>query len=401
MRTTSRTVLPNGLDVIVARHPTVPLVELRLWIPFAWTPPAQGVLLGETILGGTAHRTARELTDAIAATGGALTASVDMDRLLISGTTHVDELDALLVLVAEVVTSATYPDDVVARQRVMAGHNAMAVRTLPAIRAFEALNDRLYGTHPYGLPSPSAEAISAVTADDLRTLHTAQVRPRGATLLLVGDVRDEDAARVERALAGWTGAGGPTSPHPVPKIVPGPVERIHDPLAAHALLRVVLPSVRRDHPDYAAVALANQIFGGYFSSRLVANLREDKGLSYAPKSEHVHVRAASLVLISVDSAQGEAALTEVLAELDRLPTLTHDEVEHARRHLLGSLRVRGTTQPGVTNLLLDLVAQELGLDLPRRLRDRFAAVTRDDVAEAAARHLAPALSTGVLLTHTP
>jgi zinc protease len=396
-----RTTLPNGLDVIVERHPTVPLVELRLWIPFAWTPPAPAVLLSETVLGGTAHRTAAELTEAIAATGGALSASVDADRLLIAGTAHADELDALLALVAETVTSASYPTDVVARQRNMSAHNAMVVKSLPAMRAFEALNDRLYGSHPYGLPSPTAEEIAAVTADDLRTLHAERVRPHGATLVLVGDVDAGATDRAERALAGWTGTGGPATLHPVPEITPGPIERVHDPLAAQAMLRVVLPSVRRDHPDYAAVALANLVLGGYFSSRLVANLREDKGLSYAPKSEHVHVRATSLLLVSVDSAHGEAALTEVLAELDRLSSLTHDEVEHARRHVLGSMRVRAATQPGVTNTLLDLVTQQLDLDLPGRLLDRFASVTLDDVAQAAARHLAPAQAAGVLLTHIP
>lgn len=400
MSTPSRQSLDTGLELLVAHAPSVPLVELRLWIPFPWVPTPAAVLLAETLLAGTGRRDEQGVAAAAGDTGGGLVASVDADRLLITGSAHTEELDALLSLVAEVVTSATYPDDAVARRRTRTAHNAAAVRNVPAMRAFEALNHRLYGDHPYGLPGPGPAEITAVTPDDLRALHAERIRPRGAALVLAGDVGPpaDLAGRVERAFAAWTGDGGPLDLHPVPALKPGPVERIPDPLVAQSMLRLVLPSVPRGHPDHAALVLANLVFGGYFSSRLVANLREAKGLCYSPRSEQVLVRAANLLLVSVDTDRGEEVLAEVTAELTRLPFLTPDELERARRFALGSLRLRTSTQAGLAAVLVDLVTQRLSPGWLDEHARRLAEVTPDEVAAAVTSHLTPENSLGVLLT---
>ena len=74
------------------------------------------------------------------------------------------------------------------------------------------------------------------------------------------------------------------------------------PGSVQSSVRLALPAVGRTHPDHAALQLANLVFGGYFSSRWVENIREDKGYTYSPHSVVEHSIAGSAVILAADVA---------------------------------------------------------------------------------------------------
>ena len=119
-----------------------------------------------------------------------------------------------------------------------------------------------------------------------------RVSPTGALLLVVGDVRPAAALdAVEAALGDWAVGSSPAKAPALPSVSAGALMLVDRPGAVQSNLRLAGPGLRRSDPGYAALQLANTIFGGYFSSRLVANLREDKGYTYSPRSglEHTSV----------------------------------------------------------------------------------------------------------------
>ena len=200
--------LPNGLTVIAVRRPAVPLVEVRLRVPFGGGAPGP-------LRPAVAHPLLRHRRDAnvdIAAelqkVGGGLSAGVDPDRLLISGNGLVSGLDRILEILAEVLVGATYPGDEVATERERLADRIQVALSQPSHLARVALLKRIYGGHPYAVQTPEPERGEGGRSPDLRALHAERLHPNGAVLVLVGDLEPEAALdTAERALGGWDGGG--------------------------------------------------------------------------------------------------------------------------------------------------------------------------------------------------
>jgi predicted Zn-dependent peptidase len=173
------------------------------------------------------------------------------------------------------------------------------------------------------------------------------------------------------------------------------------PDSVQSSLRIALPAVNRTHPDHAALQLANLIFGGYFSSRWVLNIREDKGYSYGPHSYIDHAIAGSTLIASAEVATEVSgpALLETWYELGRMATTPpdEDELEQARQYALGSLLLGMSTQAGLAGLATTYAGSGLRLDYLAEHAIRLAAASRDDVARVAATHLAPTNGAVVIL----
>ncbi|HEX6497512.1 MAG TPA: pitrilysin family protein [Micromonosporaceae bacterium] len=394
--------LASGLTVIAIRRSAIPLVEVRLRVPFARADLAGTSLLTQTLFSGTEDMSNTEIAATLQSLGAALSAGADPDRLLISGNALVAGLERLLEVLADVLNGATYPSDEVATERDRLVDRIQVARTQPAHLARVALLRRMYDEHPYAVQTPEPEDVKEVAPEALRDLHRERIHPAGATLVLVGDL-DPDAAIdvAERTLSGWTGGGKPVELPPTPPLRPGPLTLVDRPGAVQSSLRIAQPAVGRTHPDHAALQLTNLIFGGYFSSRWVENIREDKGYTYGPHSLIEHSVAGSALVMGAEVATEVTApaLLETWYELGRLASVPpgQDELEQARQYALGTLLLGVSTQAGLATLASTYAGFGLRLSHLAQHAERMAAVTLDEVAATAAKYLAPAKGIAVVL----
>ncbi len=394
--------LGSGLTVIAIRRPAVPLVELRLRVPFGRAPLPRATLLSQALFTGTSTMSSIDIAAELQTVGGGLGAGLDPDRLLISGNSLASGLDRMLEILAGVLTDATYPADEVGTERDRLVDHIQVAQSQPAHLARTALLGRIYGRHPYAVQTPEPEQVKGVRPGQLRALHADRVRPDGAVLVLVGDLNPEKAIdAAEKALGGWTGAAKDSAVPPTPELEPGPLLLVDRPGSVQSSLRLALPAVPRTHPDYAALQLANMVFGGYFSSRWVENIREDKGYTYGPHTAIEHFVAGSSLVAAAEVATEVTgpALLETLYELGRIASLppAEDELEQARRYALGTLRLSMSTQAGLAGLASIYASFGLRLDFLTEHSAALAAVTREQVAAAAATYLAPARAVTVVL----
>ncbi|MBB5824470.1 MULTISPECIES: M16 family metallopeptidase [Micromonospora] len=394
--------LGNGLTVIAVRRPAVPLVELRLWMPTGRTHLARGAMLAQTMLSGTQSMTSVQIAAELQAVGGGLSAGIDPDRLMLSGAGLVTGLDRMLEILADVLTGATYPGQEVGTERDRLVDRIQVAQSQPAHLARTALLRRVYGKHPYAVQTPEPEQVRAVRPAALRRLHAERVHPADAVLVLVGDVQPERALdAAEKALAAWNGGGHTAELPPAPPLEPGPLLLVDRPGSVQSSLRIALPAVPRTHPDHAALQLANLVFGGYFSSRWVENIREDKGYTYGPHSLVEHSVAGSVLVAGAEVATEVTgpALLETTYELGRLATLPPkpDELEQARQYALGTLQLGMSTQAGLASLTSAFAGSGLRLEFLAEHAARLAKATVDDVAEVAQRYLAPTGAVTVVL----
>jgi predicted Zn-dependent peptidase len=401
--------LANGLRVVVVPREGVPLIELRLRVPFAaaTAPEAEDLAASSSVLSGavllgTATHDQTGIAELLQGHGAELSVSVDADRLLLGTTLLTDGLGPVMGVLADLLTSATYPDDGVEGERDRVAERIAIARSQPGVIARTALAARRYGDHPYAVQLPDAERVAAVDGQLLRDLHRARVLPAGSTLVLVGDLDPRAATdAVADALAGWTGSGDAVVVPPAPTLHAPGIGLVDRPGAVQSNIRLGGPAPGRTHAELPAVRLASMIFGGYFSSRLVENIRERRGYSYSPRSSVDHQVAGSSFLVEADVATEVTApaLLETTYELGRMALLpvTDAELDGARRYILGSMALSTATHAGLASTLSALVGSGLPAEWLAEHQQALAAVTVEQVQEVSRDFLSPAGLTAVVV----
>ena len=145
-----------------------------------------------------------------------------------------------------------------------------------------------------------------------------------------------------------------------------------------------------EHDDYAAVIFLNHIFGGYFGSRLMKNIREEKGLSYGISSSvHTMIRGNHMVIgADVNRENLELTFDEIRKELKRLRTekIGSSELETARNHFIGSLQLEITTSFAHADKVKNILVFNLPNDYYQNLISRVDAITAEELKQVADKY---------------
>jgi zinc protease len=389
------------------------MAEVRLRVPFAPDRTetddaaisrhlAAAELLTATLLTGTTTRDRVAIDDELAGVGADLGVSVDPERLQIAGSGLAYGLDSVLEVLADVLTSATHPDAEVLRERTRLVERITVARAQPRTIAREALQRKRFGRHPIARELPTGPDVAAGSPDDGRALHRAGLVPGGAILTVVGDLDPEAAlALVERTLDGWTASHPARTLSPPPSLRPSDLELVNRAGSVQSQLCLSAPALPRLDDRYAALQLANLVFGGYFSSRWMENIREDKGYTYGAHSGTEFVPGGAVLSVETDVASDvtAAALLETRYELGRMTAVppTADEIDAARRYAVGSLLISLDSQGGFGSTLATLAADDVPVQWLRDHPARLEAVTVDEVAAASREFFAPSAFTGVIV----
>ncbi|HUQ40269.1 MAG TPA: pitrilysin family protein [Acidimicrobiales bacterium] len=390
--------LSNGLRALAIRKPGVPRFEGRLVVPVARKrdpgDPGRQRLLAETLLSGLPDRDALAIDKYLQSLGATLHVSSDAERVSVSFGGLTLNLTATLDLLGEVLSAATFPEEEVVLQRERVAQEVVIIRSQPATIAAEAFLKRLWGDHPYTRVLPEAEELAALDRKAVRSFANSRLLPRGSVLVLVGDINPDKAiGQVEASLEAWNRPGSSGELAKPTFLPPGPLTLVDRPDAVQTNIRVGGPAVLRGHPDLPALQVANTVFGGYFSSRLVENIRERRGYTYGPRSAvDQNLQAASLsVSADVATEVTAPALMEIRYELARMATLPveADELQSAKRYIQGILALQVQSQAGMASYLANVVSAGQPVDWLREFPAAIEKVTVADVHEVSARYLAP------------
>jgi zinc protease len=325
-----RRTLSNGIDVWFASWKTLPLVSIELVVPSGTADDPIGKsglasLTAAMLDKGTTSLTATQLGESLETLGVTLTTRSSTDETAVVWYTIARNLEPSLKIVAEVLASPRLDPKDFEREQALAlarlvqgpdSVNWLAGRALPVL---------LYGTgHPYANPADGyPETVKSLNLDDLKTFHAEHIGPKGATLIVVGDVEpDVLSPMLESTLGRWsaTTPGPANRPPATLKADPSVIYLVDKPGAAQSVLGVGRQWVDRSDPSYFATLIGNRILGGDFLSRLNQNLREKNGFTYGARSSFRFRRAGSLWTVStaVRTDATAPALKEVLNELDGL-----------------------------------------------------------------------------------
>jgi zinc protease len=393
----TRARLSNGLQVVLAEAHSIPKFHGELFFRAGEALVSdRSVGLAEmtatVVRTGTAQRTSRQIEEDLRRLGADLGASAGLDTSAISFAGLSEFAEPLLKLVNELAREASFPAPEFERERRQKLEEVKLERTSPGFLAGERLRKVLFGAHPYARVSPSEAQVAAYKREDLEAVYREIYTPENALLMLVGDFEPQKVlTQIEKIFGDWAGKKPATKEAPaLPTFRGRRVYLVHNPGSVQTQILVGCHAITRNHPDWIRLGLANSLYGGAFNSRLVMNIREDKGYTYSPRSGITPMRKHGYFSISaaVRNEVVAASLTEIFYELDRLRSVPVPEAElaDAQNYLSGIFSMGLATQEGLLSQFSTAELHELPEDYLETYRDKVRALSSADLLATARKY---------------
>jgi predicted Zn-dependent peptidase len=388
--------LPNGLTVWLVPREGFPRATAVLAVrggTAADPAAAEGIaeLLANTLGEGTKTRTSRGIAEELQAVGADLGAFAAADAIYLNVNGLGTGVLKMLEVLADVAAHASFPAAEVELAKGNALQGLAARESTPEFLAQKALARAVYGEHPYRVVAPTRETLQGATQAQLVAEHARRFRPERALLVVVGqfDVPAVQAA-VQKNFGAWAAAGSAPGETPVsPSAGPRRLLVVGRPGSVQSQILMGRPVVTVTDPAYYPLLVANTIVAGSFGSRLVENIREDKGYTYSPGGS-VSARAKGGLLTMRADVRTEvtaATLNEMFYELDRVATTlpSEEELTRAKRYQTGLYLLRNQIQGAVAQTLASNWINGLPPEALGEFVTRVNAVTAEQVRDAGRR----------------
>jgi zinc protease len=313
------------------------------------------------------------------------------DNLYGSFETLTESRDAAVALMKLAITKPRFDTEAVDRVRsqLVAGL-AFAARD-PDKVASEKWNAAAFAGHPYGRSANgSAESLKSITRDDLESYRRRVFAKDTLKVVAVGDIDAAGLGRVLDELFGGLPAKAELTP--VAKVTLKAAEKLHviDMNIPQSVARFGLGGIARKDPDFMPAFVLNHIIGGGgFSSTLMQEVREKRGLAYSVYSYLQPYKYGSVFAGGV-ATKNEAmaqSLDIIKAELKRMADAgpTAAELANGKSYLIGSYALRFDTNAKIANQLLAIQQEDLGIDYVDRRNQEIEKVTLEDLKRVAKR----------------
>jgi zinc protease len=400
--------LKNGLKVVLATRPTVPIVNIAMQFDAGYASDAAGAKLGAASFSGamldegTKRRTALKIAEELEGLGATLAVNSNLDMTGVTLSALKSNLAPSLDVMADVIRNPSFDQAEMdkLRQRWIAGIEQE--KASPVQLALRLLPPMMYGEgHAYGVPftgSGTIESVKSLTRDDLVKFHRTWVRPDNATIFVVGDATmAEMKPALEKAFGDWKAPAGDIPKKNIAEVsrpAKGRVIIVDKPNSPQSLILAGHVAPPTGAPNNVALNAMNDILGGQFTARVNMNLREDKGWAYGAYTIFQDARGQRpyLVYAPVETDKTKESLAEILKEINSYKTTKPATAEELKRTI--DLNVRSLpgsfeTSGDVLGSLASSARFGRPWNYPATLKAQYDALSLADMKAAAAEAVHP------------
>ena len=390
--------LPNGLKVTLVPYGILPKVTVSAAVDAGGINEGMnhvGVasLTADLLKEGTVMLTSEQLANEAARMGSTLDVAGAADQTIA-------QLDVLsefgpdaVRLLADVLQHPRLPESELARLKNDMLRQIAVRNSSPQTIALTRFRKILYGDHPYGVVLPSEADVKKITLQDVKEYFNSNFSAQRSHIYVAGKF---DVTAVKKAIADgfshWPKGTVRVESVPSPKS-----HRILDVTdrqgAPQSTLIVGLPVPPPNNPDSIALGVTNALLGGSFNSRITANIREQKGYTYSPRSEisrryHDAYWAESA---DVTTQFTGASLKEIFAEIDRLKAEPPSDVElrGIQSYISGLFVIQNSSRGALIGQLQYVDFQGLGEDYLKTYVAKVNSVTPADVQKLTGQYIKP------------
>jgi len=401
LKNTQRVVLPNGLTLLLLENRRLPIFVAQAYVKNVRLlepddKAGLATLTGRLMDEGTAKRTGAQIAELIEDVGGSLGMGLGGSSLKVLA----PDRKLGLSLFFECLMAPAFPKEAFQRQQTIQLTEIADAETQPDDRASRMYSSLIYGAHPFGRPSLGrAETVKKLTPEDCKAFHRLLAVPNNTVVAIVGDFDTKQViAEITQITADWKKASVPT-PNPAAVKTPDQfVEKVVTmPDAERLYFYMGSPGIRRSNPDYYKLLVMDYILGTGpgFTDRLSGRLRDREGLAYTVRANITSSAGEEpgdfTCYIACEPKNFLRVKEMFLEELNRIikEQPTAEEVDDAKKYLLGNLAFRFTSNDRIAGQLLGIERYQLGFGHLDDFRKAVSAVTAADVHAVAKKYIDP------------
>ena len=396
--TISENVLDNGLEVVVIEQPNMPIISLDIFFAGGSTAAPQDLpglagMTGDLITRGTTTRSAQDIAGAIEQVGGAVGSSGGSDSLSLGVFALIEDTDLAFELLEDMTLNANFAEEEVERERAERISALEANLAEPGFVAGRTFGRLLYEGHPYG-NATTFDSLEAITRDDIVAFYESRSQPGNAVLIIAGAITTEEGLQfAEQHFADWEGNAEPVSYPSMPEHSERNIVLVDRPGSTQANFIMGNIGMNGASLDYFPARVMNEVLGGSFSSRLVQNIREEKGYTYSIGSGFTYPADTGRFVVSaaVRNDVIAPALQEVFKEIELIQTeaLSDEEINDARDGIVGRFVFGLETYQDFVETVASYKTRGVELDRLRKWLGLINDVSKDDVLDIANNYIHP------------
>ncbi len=388
--------LSNGIDVFEFNIGSQELIKVEfIFRAGSWYQNKAFVaaFTNSLIKSGTKKFTSKEIVEKLDFYGAYLETYAGKDNSIISLYTLNKHLNNTLSILEDLVKNATFPqeelDILLAKQKQKLNINKQKVSFV----AGEHLNEVLFGEdHPYGRRQKE-EYFDRIQREDVCGFYKSYFTPDNCTLIVAGNVPSDMSRLLELHFTDWEKGTRAIVNHADPVSA---IEKQHffeKQGALQSAIRVGKVMFGREHPEFKELMVLNTILGGYFGSRLMTNIREDKGYTYGIGSALATQKHAGYFFVSTEVGADftKDSLNEIYKEMDilRNELVSEHEMQLVKNYMIGSF-MRSIDGPfALSDKYRVLLNYELDFDYYHSFIDVVRNMRAERVRELAQQYLEP------------
>jgi len=340
---TEKRVLKNNIPVFILNAGEQDLVRVEfIFKNIQWdiNNPLLASTTNAMLNDGTTTKTGAQIAEQIDFYGAFFQTEYGYDHASVTLFTLNKYVTDTLPIVKDVLLNSVFPE----KDLKTFSHNNQQKLTINLEKndfvARREFNNVLFGDNLYGYKTQASD-FDNLNTKTLKAYFNKAYHPQNCTIFLSGKVDEELYNSIENLFGNWESTTHFT--HNKIELKPN-IEKnyfIKKSNALQSAIRLGIPSINRTHPDFAAMQVLNTVFGGYFGSRLMNNIREDKGYTYGINSGNATMAQAGYFVIATEVGIDvrQATLVEIELEMNRLKTelIPFDELTLVKNYLMGSL----------------------------------------------------------------
>ena len=382
-----RTRLSNGLSLVQLENIQQDIVKLEVVFEAGkWFEPKAEVsnFTLQMLEKGTKSMTSVQLAEFFDRYGAHIEVNSSTDFASISLYALSKYLSKVYPYFLELFTDPAFADHELAQMKDQFLQGLKVKNEKTSFLASKEIRRQIFGSHhPYGHTSNENE-VNQIEREDLVTFFDDRVHP--THLFILGRLSAVDVNTITNDFDKMLPPVAGTKSFENAYSIPGSLHVAKDG-SIQSSIRIGKKTIPRDHPDFAGLQLLNYYLGGFFGSRLMKNLREEKGLTYGISSSVHPFRYDCALLIGTDvnKENRNLAIEEILNEIRNLERIDEHELELARRHFIGSLQGEMASPFSILNKVKNIELHGLDPSYYSELIKTVDAISKDEL-QSLARH---------------
>jgi len=403
-----KVVSPGGIEAWLVRDTKNPIIAMQFAFAGGTERDPDGklglaIMVASTMDEGAGDLDSQAFQGKLDENSIQLSFNAGRDGLVGQLTTLRETKDTAFDLMRLALTKPRFDTDAVERIRGQLQTSLRRSQADPNYWAQMAFGETVFPGHPYGRPQRgTAQTLAAITRDDLVNFARTRLAREGLKVAVSGDITADELAPLLDSLFSALPAKADLTPvADIAAAAPGKTILVPRPIPQTVMILAHAGMDRSDPDWYAATILNYALGGGGFSSRLMDEVREKRGLTYGIGSSLQSFDHANLVTVSGSTVNDKAA--EAISVTKQIwgdvakNGITEAELRDAQTYLTGSFPLQFTNNGAIAGLLLQVQRDNLGIDYLNKRNDLLNAVTLADVKRVAARLLDPARLTTILV----